>query len=451
MIVKPNSANNLSNIGGNMKKISRITSILLLLFVLMSLLTSCLWISPGNLTGNASDNNDYATKEEVRDLVEGIEENVTVNGGDNYNVEINSNGNQNLLAASKGLLSAVSVHCKFKVTTVSTPMFGQSTSKTETIPTAGSGVIYQLDKNTGSAYIITNYHVVYYKGANTDNDISDDITVHLYGLEDEKYAINAEYIGGSMNYDIAVLEVKNSDVLRTSNAMAAEFADSNDVAILDTAIAIGNPEDFGLSATVGAVNVESENIVMTSVDGSAYISLRVIRTDAAVNGGNSGGGLFNDKGQIIGIVNAKMSDSSIDNIGYAIPSNVAKYVADNIIFYDKQDSKNDCVYRALIGITVGVEAAGTNYDIETGKITRYEKVRVEEVSAGGLSEGKLSVGDIIKSVSVDGVTYEVQRTFNVVDIMLTARKTSKVVINIERAGEAIAVEYDMSKASLSAW
>ena len=70
MIVKPNSANNLSNIGGNMKKISRITSILLLLFVLMSLLTSCLWISPGNLTGNASDNNDYATKEEVRDLVE---------------------------------------------------------------------------------------------------------------------------------------------------------------------------------------------------------------------------------------------------------------------------------------------------------------------------------------------------------------------------------------------
>ena len=428
-----------------MKSLTKIISALLLIGILSSILTSCLLIDTGSVT------EDYATKDDVRDLIQGIEENVTVNAGDNYNVQINSNANQNLLAASKGLLSAVSVHCKFEVTIFSTPMFGQSSSRTETVEGAGAGVIYQLDKNTGSAYIITNYHVVYYKGSNASDGISRDITVHLYGLEDEKYAIHAEYIGGSMNYDIAVLEVKNSDVLRTSNAMAAEFADSNDVTILDTAIAIGNPADFGLSATVGAVNVESETIIMTSVDGSAYISLRVIRTDAAVNGGNSGGGLFNDKGQIIGIVNAKMSDSTIDNIAYAIPSNVAKYVADNIIYYDKQDPSNDCVYRAMIGITVGIESAGTSYDTETGKITRYEVVNVEAVTEGGLSEGKLNVGDVIRSVSVDGVIYEVNRTFNVVDIMLTARKTSKVIINIERDGNKMAVEFDMSKVILSAW
>ena len=416
--------------------------------MLSFLLTSCLWVAPGNLGGGNAADGDYVTREELTDLIEGIEENITVNGGDNNNIQINSNGNQNLLAASKGLLSAVSVHCNFKVK--SAGIFGQNPT-TETVPTAGSGVIYTLDKNTGSAYIITNYHVVYYKGATTENDISDDITVHLYGLEDEKYAINAEYVGGSMNYDIAVLEVKNSNVLRESNAMAAEFADSNNVAILDTAIAIGNPEDFGLSATVGAVNVESENIVMTSVDGSSYISLRVIRTDAAVNGGNSGGGLFNDKGQIIGIVNAKMSDSSIDNIGYAIPSNVAKYVADNIIYYDNQDKSNDSVYRALIGITVGIESAGTEYDVTTGKVTRYEEVKIESITEGGLADGKLQAGDIIKSLSIDGVNYEVKRTYNVVDIMLTARKTSNVVINIERAGKAMSVEFDMSKVELSVW
>lgn len=433
-----------------MKNKKRILSVLSLLFSLLFVLTSCLWIgTPG--TSGTTGNGDYVTKEEVEDLLEGIEENVTVNGGANNNIQINSNGNQNLIAASKGLLSAVSVHCKFKMTTVSTPMFGPSTPTTETVSSAGSGVIYTLDKNTGSAYIITNYHVVYCKGSDAEDDISEDITVHLYGLEDEKYAINAEYVGGSMNYDIAVLEVKNSDVLRESNAMAADFADSNDVAILDTAIAIGNPEDFGLSATVGAVNVESETIVMTSVDGSSYISLRVIRTDAAVNGGNSGGGLFNDKGQIIGIVNAKMSDSSIDNIGYAIPSNVARYVADNIIYYDKQDKSNDSVYRALIGITVGVESAGTEYDTETGKITRYEKVKVESVTEGGPASGKLNAGDIIKSLSIDGVTYEVKRTFNVVDVMLTARKTSTVVVNVERAGENLAVEFDMSSVELSVW
>ena len=254
-----------------------------------------------------------------------------------------------------------------------------------------------------------------------------------------------------MNFDIAVLEVKSSDVLRESNAMAAEFADSNDVSILDTAIAIGNPRDFGLSATVGAVNVESETIVMTSVDGSSYISLRVIRTDAAVNSGNSGGGLFNDKGQIIGIVNAKMSSSSVDNIGYAIPSNVAKYVTDNIIFYDKQDKSNDSVKRALIGITVGVESAGTSYDTETGKITRYEVVKVDAIESDSASVGKLYVGDIIRSITVDGVTYEVKRKFNVVDIMLTARQTSTVVINVERSGESLTVEYDMSKVALTDW
>ena len=275
--------------------------------------------------------------------------------------------------------------------------------------------------------------------------------MHLYGLEDERYAIRAEYIGGSMNYDIAVLEVKSSDVLRTSNAMAAEFADSNNVSILDTAIAIGNPAGYGLSATVGAVNVDSESIIMTSVDGTAYISLRVIRTDAAVNGGNSGGGLFNDKGQIIGIVNAKMSKSSIDNIAYAIPSNVARYVADNIIYYDKQDSSNDCVYRAMIGITVGIESAGTIYDTETGKITRYENVKIDELTEGGLADGKLAVGDIIRSITIDDVTYEVKRTFNAIDVMLTARKTSKVVISIERNGEPLSVEFDMSNVELSAW
>ena len=61
------------------------------------------------------------------------------------------------------------------------------------------------------------------------------------------------------------------------------------------------------------------------------------------------------------------------------------------------------------------------------------------------------MGDIIKSISIDGVVYEVTRTYNVVDIMLTARKTSSVVISIERAGEALSVEFDMSNVELSIW
>jgi S1-C subfamily serine protease len=165
------------------------------------------------------------TKDEVNKLIAGLEQNVTVNGGNDYNITINSTESKNLLAASKALLSAVSITCTFKIT-VST-IFGNTGVQEK--QTAGAGVIYRLDKESGDAYIITNYHVVYLNGANTEDSISDDIKVYLYGQEYEQYAIYADYIGGSKNYDIAVLKVKGSNVLRESNAVAAEFADSNDV------------------------------------------------------------------------------------------------------------------------------------------------------------------------------------------------------------------------------
>ena len=214
--------------------------------------------------------------------------------------------------------------------------------------------------------------------------------------------------------------------------------------MLDTAIAIGNPAAIGISATVGSINVDSENLTMTSIDGKGRVTLRVMRIDTAINGGNSGGGLFNDTGKLIGIVNAKISDSSIDNIGYAIPSNVAKNVADNIIYYDKQNPDNDCVYRILIGVSVGIASARTEYDTETGKVHKIEDVKIESVTVGGVSDGKLVAGDIVRSVVIDGITYEIVRTFNVIDVMLNARATSTVTFNVERNGEMISVNFDLS-------
>ena len=436
----------------------KMKSALLCAFLAFSvlLLSSCSIMA---LSGSYNNGADYMTEGDVRKLIEGIEENITVNAGDNYNVNIDSNGNQNLLAASRGVLSAVSIRCDFDVVNVYPPSLfnpGASTSGTET--SYGSGVIYKLNKTTGSAYIITNYHVVYLDSASTSDHISDDIKVYLYGQDQDQtkndgseleYAINAKYIGGSMDYDIAVLEVKNSDVLRESMAVAATFADSNEVAVLDTAIAIGNAEALGISATVGAVNVDSEYISMLSVDEKSAIALRVMRIDAAVNGGNSGGGLFNDKGEVIGIVNAKLADSAIDNIGYAIPSNVAKYIADNIIYYNDLDSNNDAVYRAMIGVSVDANNYGVKYDTETGKVIKVEDVVVATVSALSAADGKLNVGDRIKSVTVDGTDYEILRSFNVIDVMLTARKTSSVIFHVVRGGVDIDVTIDMSNIQLT--
>jgi len=361
---------------------------------------------------------------------------VTINleGGPNYEeINITSTADKNLLAASKALLSSVSVRCTFEEYQYS--WTGSQTGTTET-GAAGSGVIYKLDKNSGDAYIITNYHVVYNANSTAQNGISKNIYVYLYGMEmatseNTNYAIPAEYVGGSMSYDIAVLKVTDSTVLMESNAMAVSVADSDRVTILDTAIAIGNPGDGGISATVGNINVDSEQIYVQfeTSGGTQPVQLRVMRTDAAVNSGNSGGGLFNDKGELIGIVNAKDADQTVDNIGYAIPSNVAKAIAENVIHYS-----DGTVKRCMLGITVGVKSYSTKYDLETGKIYKLEEVVVTELTSGAAAKGILEVGDVINSITVDGVKHEVSRIHHVVDSMLYARVGSSVVINVTRGG-----------------
>ncbi len=411
------------------KKVICLTLVLVSLFSL----SSCFLLDDGTLDSFIPDEN----------TPNGGTTNITVNGGNNYEVSINGGDYQEALGAAKALLSTVSIICGFE----SYP-FGSG--KTESYYSAGSGVIYQLDKENGSAYIITNYHVVYDADANTENKISRDISLYLYGQEFSNYEIKASYVGGSMLYDLAVLEVKNSQVLMKSEAMAASLADSNDVSILEMAIAIGNPEGEGLSATVGYVNVDSEDITMLASDNRTEMELRVIRTDAAVNGGNSGGGLYNSRGELIGIVNAKMSNEEIDNIGYAIPSNVAKAIADNILYYCK-DTTLESVQRVLLGVTVSSSESYSRYNPETGKIRKYETVIVTDVSATSAVSGIVQANDIVNSITIDGKTYEVSRIFHVVDSMLNARPGSSVTMNVTRGEQALELAIPITQDMLTAY
>lgn len=393
-----------------MKK--RIPTILVVIVLTASMLTSCVYIDGtgffDQVAGPAGDTT------------------INVTGGGNYDVDINNPVNSNVASANKALLSAVSIY---------------------TTSGAGSGVIYKLDKEHGTAYIITNFHVAYdtSRGA-----VNTEIGVCLYGQEAAEYAIKATYVGGSMKYDLAVLKIENSTVLMQSIAAAADFADSDNVAILDTAIAVGNAKGKGISATVGCINVDSETITVAFTDsrGNEYdVPLRVMRTDAAVNHGNSGGGLFNDKGEVIGIVNAKNTSSATDNIGFAIPSNVAKAVAENIIYYcDGKIETN--VYRCMLGITVGINALTPVYDTETGKVYKNETVVVKELTSNSAVAGLLQEGDVINSITIDGVKRNVTRTYHVIDTMLYARVGSNVIINVTRGGEAKDVTIPITKSML---
>ncbi|MBQ7376657.1 MAG: trypsin-like peptidase domain-containing protein [Clostridia bacterium] len=391
-----------------------------------------------------------------QDGVDGIN---GTNGQDGTNGEngtvgslvITSDGSSIPAASAKGLRSAVSIICNFQATIQQGGWRpGSSSTTTQDYSSAGSGVIYQMDKSEGDAFIITNYHVVYDASSNTENGISEDISVYLYGSEIEEKAIEATYVGGSLYYDIAVLRIEDSEILASSSAQAIDVSDSDKVGVGDSVIAIGNAQGYGISTSFGIVSVDSEYITMTAADGKTSVSFRVIRVDTAVNPGNSGGGLFDDEGNLIGIVNAKIVDEDVEGIGYAIPSNVAVAIADNIIDYC-YETDIERVQRALLGITVTTSDSKAIYDSETGKIYIEETVSVYEVSESSLANGVLMEGDVLVSATLNGNTTEVTRQYHIIDMMLNVRAGDTVIMNILRDGAEMTVSIQITEDCLAAY
>ena len=186
----------------------------------------------------------------------------------------------------------------------------------------GSGVIISKD-----GYIITNHHVV--AGANSIT-----ITTH------DGTSYEAKLIGSDAKSDIAVLKVK------ANNLTPATLGDSSKISIGDTAMAIGNPlGTLGGTVTDGIISATSRSLIINNE------AMDLIQTNATINSGNSGGGLFDGNGNLIGIVNAKdsgttSSGATIEGLGFAIPINKAMEVAKDIIKNGKVTS------RATIGVTL---------------------------------------------------------------------------------------------------
>lgn len=308
-------------------------------------------------------------------------------------------------------------------------------------------------ENDGSAYIVTNYHVVYDADCNTSNKISDNICVFLYGMEYNDYAIPATYVGGSMYYDVAVLRVQQNELVKSASQngtlCAANLSNSDNVSAGQAVVAVGNPEAEGISVTNGIISVASENITMTGADNKTAITLRVMRTDTAINSGNSGGGLFNAQGELIGLVNAKMNTNTAENIGYAIPSNLVKAVADNILYYCT-DNSCETVMRPVTGITVEVTSVTTVIDENTGKIKIVERLTVQEVSANSPADGIVQVGDVLVSVTVGDVTTQIQRSYHLTDALINARSGQNIVYCVERGNETLNLTLAITQECLTA-
>lgn len=306
---------------------------------------------------------------------------------------------------------------------------------------AGSGVIVELDKNSGSAYILTNCHVIYDDSAL--NPYAESVNLLLYGNDNiykKEEIIKADIVGATLTYDLALLKVSNSEILKNSDAAAAIFADEEEVYAGETVYAIGNPEGLGLSITEGIITKESEVIQINLSDlnknNSSYNNdYRVIRTDAAVNGGNSGGGLFNQNGRLLGIVNSKISNDEVDNMGFALAGSYVKRIWP--LMRDGYSSKNGINYRLKCSIFPG-EYSYTSSSYFNNEISRV--VIEDKVVVTSSYSSIFSKGDVLKNIKItdeSGNTVEnlrITRYFNVDDVLLSAKENYKIIYTVLRDG-----------------
>ncbi len=257
------------------------------------------------------------------------------------------------------------------------------------VESAGSGVI--IGKDDSKLYIATNNHVV--EGAST-------VSV---GFVDET-AAKATVLGSDSSNDLAVISVDLSELTEDtlSQIKVATIGDSDELVLGDQVVAIGNALGYGQSVTSGYVSAVNRSLTLS--DGSTMItSDGLIQTDASINSGNSGGGLFNMKGELIAINEAKASSSTsgvtVDNMGYAIPMNKALPILQSIINGTGGDSitSERSVYMG-ISLAEVTEDISQVYNMPVG-------VYVSSVSEGSpASEASLQQGDIITAMDGTSVT-----------------------------------------------
>ena len=288
------------------------------------------------------------------------------------------------------------------ITTVSVqeiPSFFGYSSRQYKSASTGSGII--VGDNDDELLIATNNHVV--DGATTLSVcfIGDDVanaeteTVNAgdngdLNVED---AVSAKIKGTDADNDLAVVAVKKSDIPEdTLNQIKiAQIGSSDDLAVGQQVVAIGNALGYGQSVTSGWISALNRTI--STDDGTNSTGL--IQTDAAINPGNSGGALLNMKGELIGINSAKYADSAVEGMGYAIPISKAKPILEELMNRETRE-KVDSSKKGYLGVSLAslTTEAIEMYNMPTGAFVRS----VEDDSPA--PEAGICKGDII--VKFDG-------------------------------------------------
>ena len=232
-------------------------------------------------------------------------------------------------------------------------LFEKEENSDSQISSEGSGVIYK--KEGKYAYLVTNTHVI--NGAKK---------VDILLADGNK--VPGEVVGSDVYSDIAVVRI-SADKAKA----VAEFGDSNQLTVGETAIAIGSPlgTDYANSVTQGIISSQGRNVNLKA-DNGQNISTRALQTDAAINPGNSGGPLSNIQGQVIGITSSKISNNgqtSVEGMGFAIPAN-------DVVNIIKQLEEKGKVVRPALGIQM--------MDLSNLSTSDLSQLKLPEKISGGV-------------------------------------------------------------------
>lgn len=302
-------------------------------------------------------------------------------------------------------------------------------------PKNGSGVIYSTNSN-GDAIIITNYHVIY--SANTPpHNVFNTIKVSLFG-ELGDYTTDAIFVGASRVYDIAVLKVTGCTFLNKANATAIKM--NTDAPKIGTSVfAIGNSKGYGISTTTGIVGRNNDSVSMTIANVSS--KYRLIRHSAMITGGNSGGGLFNTKGEFIGLTNG--GDGTDKFINYAIPASTVFSVVENIL---TNCDGEDVIYAQKFnhGLKFKTLETTLEFDHENGETIITDQVAIKEKQTTITEYNVISVGDKLTKIKIEKtsvsaenpevLTKTITRLYEAEEFMLLASAGDKITLFLNNAG-----------------
>ena len=270
---------------------------------------------------------------------------------------------------------------------------------------AGSGFI--VAKTKDNLMIATNNHVV------------SDATSLTVGFADDTTA-KATVVGTDSSADLAVISVKLSDIKDStaSKIKVATLGSSDDLKVGEEVVAIGNALGYGQSVTTGVVSAKNREISLT--DGT----MNLLQTDAAINPGNSGGVLINMDGQVVGINNAKLEDTSVEGMGYAIPITTAKTILTDLMNASSVSTK-DAAFLGVVGRDIN-ESYSSALGIPSG-------IYVSQVVSGSPAEkAGISAGDVITKFEGNNVS----TMCGLKEKLALKKANTKVKITFKRANQS---------------